>query len=124
VGRLRLQRIGSGADLCRSFPTGHGKWQISNHGGEQPKWRWDGKEFFYIAADRTLTAVPVKTVPTFEAGSPAPLFATNVPYSGITDDRSSYTPSHDGQRFIINTLDDRAGQKPFTVIVNWLSLLK
>jgi len=41
----------------RSFPpsTG-GKWQISREGGEQPRWRSDGKEMYYVASDRKLMA--------------------------------------------------------------------
>ena len=34
-----------------SFPDAHGKWQISNGGGDQPKWRSDGKELFYMTPD-------------------------------------------------------------------------
>lgn len=102
-----------------SFPAGHGKWQISNHGGDQPMWRRDGKELFYLGLDRTMMAVPIKEGTTIEAGSPVSLFATTVPYSGLTDYRNNYAVTHDGQKFLINTLDERAGQKPFTAIVNW-----
>jgi hypothetical protein len=45
-------------------------------------------------------------------------------YSGLTDYRNNYAVTHDGQRFLVNTLDERAGQKPFTAIVNWQSLLQ
>lgn len=53
----------------QSFPAGAGKFQISAGGGNQPRWRRDGKELFYIAADGKLMAVEVKTAPTFEAGA-------------------------------------------------------
>ena len=52
------------------FPAAGGKWQISTNGGENPKWRRDGKELFYLGLDRRLMAVEVKTAPTFEAGLP------------------------------------------------------
>ena len=106
-----------------SFPAGHGKWQISNRGGDQPMWRWDGKELYYLALDRTLTAVAMKTGATVEAGTPVGLFGTTVPYSGMTDYRNNYAPTHDGQKFLVNTLDERAGQKPYTVILNWQALV-
>jgi serine/threonine protein kinase/Tol biopolymer transport system component len=30
-----------------SFPPGHGQWQVSNNGGQFPRWRADGKELLY-----------------------------------------------------------------------------
>ena len=57
-----------------------GKWQISTGGGWQPRWRGDGKELFYTAADRRLMAVDVKTTAqTFDRGTPQALF----PYPGV-----------------------------------------
>ena len=104
----------------QSFPAGRGKWQISSHGGDQPSWRWDGKELYYIAADRSLVAVPIETGAAFNAGTPANLFAAHVSSNGIQDDRNQYVASHDGRRFLIKTIDERAGQAPITVVVNWM----
>ena len=51
----------------RSFPAGSGKFQISNNGGTQPRWRDDGKEIYYLAPDGKLMAATVKfTAETFE----------------------------------------------------------
>ena len=52
-----------------------------------PRWRRDGREILYYAADNWLMAVPVKLEPSFEAGSAIRLFPTclNAPppfYSG------------------------------------------
>jgi len=33
-----------------SFPDARGKWQVSTGGGEQPRWRSDGKELFYLSS--------------------------------------------------------------------------
>ena len=53
----------------QSFPEHGGKWQISNGGGEQPLWRRDGRELFYLSGDRKLMAVEVKgDANKFEAG--------------------------------------------------------
>jgi eukaryotic-like serine/threonine-protein kinase len=54
------------------------RWRISTDGGAQPRWRSDGKELFYVSADRKIMSVAVKTVPAFEAGSPSPLFASTI----------------------------------------------
>src|SRR5260370_25440525 len=52
------------------FPNATGKWQVSSGGGQEPKWRPDGKEFFYVSADGKMTAVAVKTGVSFEIRNP------------------------------------------------------
>jgi Tol biopolymer transport system component len=47
----------------RPFPSGEGVWRISVSGGDQPRWRGDGKELFYVAADGKIMAVSVRAVP-------------------------------------------------------------
>ena len=57
-----------------AFPSGQGKWPISVAGGTEPAWRRDGKELFYLAPDRHLMAVPIKTGASVQARAPgAPL---------------------------------------------------
>jgi Tol biopolymer transport system component len=34
-----------------SFPTGEGETRISIAGGDQPRWRGDGKKLFFVGAD-------------------------------------------------------------------------
>ena len=58
----------------QAVPPGGAKYQISAAGGEAPMWRREGKELFYISADRKLTAVPITLGSTVVAGSPQPLF--------------------------------------------------
>ena len=43
----------------QSFPTPGAKQIISVHGGAEPVWRRDGRELYYLAADRTLMSVDV-----------------------------------------------------------------
>ena len=57
-----------------SFPEAHGKWQISTSGGEQPRWRADGKELFYLSSDGRMMATNVEPAAGFRAGPPVPLF--------------------------------------------------
>ena len=47
----------------RRFPEGSGQVRISKGGGEQPRWRRDGKELFFMSADGTLTSVSIKESP-------------------------------------------------------------
>ncbi len=120
----------------QSFPVSGAKFQISTDGGSEPRWRSDGTELFYVAADRNLMAVPVKlnkhpsqpassqpspSPPSFEAGLPKPLFP--VPATGF---RTSYAPAYNGQRFLILTPaeGDGGAVSPITVFTNWQEVLK
>lgn len=63
AGRLRVAYTSnaSGRDdvLLRAFPDGTVREVVSKAGGHSPRWRGDGQELFYVAADGTLMAVPV-----------------------------------------------------------------
>nr|MDQ5827430.1 hypothetical protein [Chloroflexota bacterium] len=107
----------------QNFPGQEDKWQISTDGGDQPQWRRDGKELFYIAADKTLMAVPVSTGDAFERGAPVALFKTRVPLTTISTEKNYYLVTADGQRFLVSQLDDRNTQ-PITVVLNWAANLK
>jgi eukaryotic-like serine/threonine-protein kinase len=107
----------------RPFPPEEGKWKISTAGGEQPRWRRDGKELFYVAPDGTITAVAVKSMPgprlAFEAGVPTPLFESHIVATGTNlDNVFQYDVTGDGQRFLVVT-NSAATTTPLTVVVNW-----
>ena len=117
----------SGQDevFVRRFPNGDAEWQISVNGGIEPKWRDDGKELFYLAPDRSLMAVSVRTGVTVEPGPPTRLFQTlmsNVPIGGYT--RNQYVVGAKGQRFLINQTTGNAYPAPITVLVNWTARLR
>ena len=100
-------------EICvGTFPTPERIWQISVNGGSLPRWSRDGKELYYIAPDRKLMAVEIKTGPKFERTTPKPLFETRLPVNG------RYDVSKDG-RFLIPTLLDSGGTVSMTAIVNW-----
>src|SRR5262249_716558 len=58
----------------QSFSDGGGKRQVSTGGGGGPRWRQDGRELFYYAADGKLMAAPVRNGDSFEVGTAVPLF--------------------------------------------------
>ena len=101
------------------FPGPGGKWQISTAGGTSPRWRADGKELFFIAANAKLMSVPVNTSgTTFEAGPPVALFQTRIVTGGLAALQTQYAVSRDG-RFLINTQVDESNTTPITLILNW-----
>jgi hypothetical protein len=107
----------------RPFPEGSEHRLISVAGGMQPEWRRDGKELFYISADRKLMAVPVTTDgTTFSAGVPRALFEVRMPEQ-TPPYPTDYAVAMDGQRFLINTIVDQPVRPALTVVVNWTAEL-
>jgi serine/threonine protein kinase/Tol biopolymer transport system component len=101
------------------FPTPGAKAQISTEGGEKPVWSRDGKQLYFISADRKMMAVNVTTGEKFEAGSPRMLFETRI--GNALGNR--FDVSKEG-RFLIPTETEQANDSPLTLIVNWPALLK
>jgi eukaryotic-like serine/threonine-protein kinase len=101
-----------------SFPEGHGRWQVSNAGGDQARWRGDGKELFYLSGDSNIMAVPVKTGANFDAGSPVILFQANPREMIATSEQFVYDVSNDGQKFLINT-QIKTAMTPMSLVLNW-----
>src|SRR5437879_12174143 len=88
------------------FPSGNGKWQVSSSGGQEPKWRQDGKELFYLSPEGNVMAVTVTTGTSFAAGSPVALFQAHQRQPISSLDVFSYDVSGDGQKVLINTKVD------------------
>src|SRR5262249_12944658 len=88
----------------RPFSSSKGRWQVSAAGGYEPRWRKDGKEIFYLGADRKLMAVPVQASgATFQAGAATALF--EAPVRGFLQgwqNSNRYDVTPDGQRFLVN----------------------
>ncbi|HUQ91571.1 MAG TPA: protein kinase [Bryobacteraceae bacterium] len=112
----------------RPFPSGPGKWKISVHGGELPRWRHDGKELFYLSPERQLMATAVKAVPgtqpLFSAGSPQLLFDGRIPRLTPGNNVFPYAVAVDGKRFLVQTSLGETAETPLTVVVNWLAAVK
>jgi Tol biopolymer transport system component len=98
-------------------PNG-GKWVISRGGGVQPRWNRDGKELFYISPDSEMMTVPIETQPVFTAGSPQPLFQTEIVDTGIRTGPISWDVMPDGNRFVIITANS-TDTSSLTVALNW-----
>lgn len=103
------------------FPSVNGKWQVSNAGGQEPKWRNDGRELFYVSREGKIMAVSVSAGASFEAGTPVALFQTHRRQPLSSQDLFSYDVSNDGQRFLIANKLDEPNAAPLSVLLNWAS---
>jgi serine/threonine protein kinase len=102
---------------------GRDKMRISTGGGNQPRWRRDGRELFYIAADDQMMAVDVQTSgATFKYGAPKALFKTHMRWDTPMALGIQYDVTADGQRFLITTMVGEAA--PVSVILNWTAGLE
>jgi dipeptidyl aminopeptidase/acylaminoacyl peptidase len=113
------EESGQAEVYVETFPRSGERWRISPSGGCQPIWRRDGRELFFLALDGTLMAVPIQTRPRFEAGDPEPLFQT---HAQVWAARNSYSPTRDGQRFLVNVDPEIAVWKT-AVVLNWREAL-
>ena len=100
-----------------SFPLSNSssgaKVLISRSGGTSPRWRADGKELFYRAADGNLMSVSLTTDTVLRPGIAKRLFSCD----------RLWEVTGDGNRFLVNVPVEQ-GVPPFTVVLNWQSALK
>jgi len=93
---------------------------VSTAGGDFPRWRRNGTEIFYLAADGTLMAASVNGKgSSFEVGEVKQLFQIRRGGPGWP-----YDVTADGQRFLVNTLPEQAVPAPITVVMNWTAGLR
>jgi len=107
------------------FPQAASKWQVSVAGGTSPRWRRDGKELFYLAADSKLVAVAVETNGAiFQVGAVRPLFQALLRTGpsrfelSPTSEQIGYDCAPDGKWFVVNA-PPAGSPPPITLITNW-----
>ena len=98
-----------------AFPSFTGTVQVSSEGGVQPLWRGDGKELFYLAANKNLMSVPIRAGESMEAAAPKAVFQTSLlgAYWG-----SEYAVSRDGQKVYVLE-PTSSSQDSLHVITQW-----
>jgi hypothetical protein len=97
-----------------AYPSG-AKWQVSQDGGIEPRWRADGRELYYVDRDNFITAVEVtRTAGAFEAGSSTKLFQFHGGRGGWR-----YDVSRDGARFLVTRPLSEDLALPVTIITDW-----
>jgi Tol biopolymer transport system component len=109
----------------RSLPAPGGKWQISNNGGDQPRWRKDGKELFHVASGKLMATEVNGNSKTFQVGVTKVLFSFRSHGGSWIGPMYLYATNREGKRFLVNTaVEERAATLPITVVANWTAGLK
>ena len=103
--------------FVRSFPESTERRQVSIEGGNQPRWRGDGKELFFVSPDRKMMSAEVRTAPRLEIGTPRALFQTRI--LPVTEARNQYDVTADGQRFLVNSARPEDAAIPVTLLLGW-----
>jgi len=103
----------------QTYPPSGQRWRISTDGGRHAHWRADGGELFFLGPDQTVMAVSIEDGARFQAGMPRSLFHIG---ANPRSSRSPFAPSRDGQRFLVNQMDEDV-TAPIVVALDWSAQL-
>jgi hypothetical protein len=110
----------SGEVYVTPFPGPGARIAVSSGGGNDPRWRGDGKELFYVNNDLTLVAAQVReSASEFRVLSSQPLFRLQLPWNV-----GFYDVTRDGQRFLVNARTHKEQTEPLTVVTDWTAQLQ
>jgi eukaryotic-like serine/threonine-protein kinase len=98
-----------------------GRWQISNGGAYDVRWRADGKELYYQSQDGKVMAAAIQASPQgIRAETPRELFSAPFQNGGLHE----FDVTPDGQRFLLILTPRSEGSNQLTVISNWQAALR
>ena len=102
------------------FPSGEGRWQVSQNGGTFPVWRRDSKEILFLSLDGVFRGASVSTKNgEFEVDQVRALFQMN--YTSPLGTPYDTTP--DGERLVFATYPESVST-PMVLVTNWTADLK
>ncbi len=102
------------------FPSGEGRWQVSQNGGTFPVWRGDSKEIWYLGSDSVLYAAAVSVNGgEFELAPVHPMF--QVTYTSPVGTPFDVFP--DGQKVVLSAFPESV-PTPMVLVTNWTSEVK
>jgi Tol biopolymer transport system component len=84
----------------RPFPSGEGKWMISNGGGGHPRWARNGKELFYRTLDETHLMVAIYHVVGGSFQADKPVLWSPGQFADLGG-RPNYDLAPDGKRVVV-----------------------
>ena len=98
------------------FPDGGRKWQVSEDGGNFPRWSADRQKIHYLEPDGTLIVADLEI-----DGSTLTVLGTTELF--VTGRRAApamnYDVTADGERFLISKAAPGQDLPPLTLVVNW-----
>ena len=99
---------------------------VSNNGGGQPRWRSDGKEFFYLSLEGALMSLSVRESGTgLDLGIPTMLIpADRLKLAMQGPDYDDWDVAPDGQRFLMKVSAAPIEKRRIYVLLNSPSLLE
>jgi serine/threonine-protein kinase len=113
----------------RPFPdVNKGMWQISENGGNEPRWSRDGRELFYRSGD-AIMGVSVKTDPGFSSDTPMNLIRGVRNYV-LRDWCTFWDVSPDSKRFLVlkeltgDVSTEGTSRPKINIVLNWFEELK
>jgi serine/threonine protein kinase/Tol biopolymer transport system component len=94
-----------------------GKWQISQNGGQEMRWRSDGRELYWNTSDGKVFAAEILVGPRgIQSGTPHELFTAPM----YTATAGSFDVTDDGQRFLVLLFASQGeGSIRLNVVSNW-----
>ncbi len=123
---------GGWAVYVRPFPTGEGKWQVSDIGSAHPRWSGDGRQLFWRTEDGIMVADVESAGDSFRSGKVRQLFTG--PFQGGPGGLSigglqfnDYDVTRDGQRFVMFPDQFKAGRGDHahvTLVTRWFDDLE
>ena len=97
------------------FPRLAERVRVTQKGARAPHWSRDGRELYFITADRNLVSLPLRTTPSLELGAERALFALEGRYGW-----AAYDVARDG-RFLAIVTEALSGEQPITVVLDPLA---
>lgn len=113
-----LAYIDQGQVVVERFPARAPRLVVSSSGGGQPRWNQDGRQLFFITADKKLIAVDFDPVGP-RVGVPRSIAQTHIVEASFVGHQYDVGP--DGQ-LVVNAVSGDAA--PLTLLSGWQSLLK
>ena len=114
---------GSAEVYVKRFPSGEGKWQVSNDGGMWPRWSRDGNRVYYRHGDCDIVEVPVETESGLVLGAPRKIIdCSDLKLTSL--DYRCFAESADGTQILMLqsvTTDFNTIDVGITVVENWAS---
>ncbi|MCB9383813.1 MAG: serine/threonine-protein kinase [Bryobacterales bacterium] len=105
--------------VVRAFPSGDRRWQVTEAGGESPRWSRGGKELIYRSGGRLLAVQVERRGDELFFSSPTELFSDPTLLSGPR--RPGYAVTPDGDHILLPEPVGRPTPPTIRVALHWLA---